>query len=136
MTTNGIKPPNPLSPPCTTNNIIATNDPLHGLLLGNTTAFDAVTTQQQLPPISTTISTSPTKLIMNGKISQSPFDLDDKEVAESMSCTTNYPLQFEACMCSFIKNLITKIHFLVPNDDVDTVFMPIKSNDDDEPVGF
>jgi hypothetical protein len=30
--------------------------------------------------------------------SPSPFDLDDKEVAESMSCTTNYPLQFEACM--------------------------------------
>jgi hypothetical protein len=31
-------------------------------------------------------------------ISQSPFDLDDKEVAESMSCPTNYPLQFEARM--------------------------------------
>jgi len=29
-------------------------------------------------------------------ISQSPFDQDDKEVAESMSCTTNYSLQFEA----------------------------------------
>jgi hypothetical protein len=33
--------------------------------------------------------------------SQSPFDLDDKEVAESMSCTTDYPLQFEACMTLF-----------------------------------
>lgn len=29
--------------------------------------------------------------------SPSPFDQDDKEVAESMSCTTNYPIQFEAC---------------------------------------
>lgn len=29
------------------------------------------------------------------------------------------------------------IGFVVPNDeDGDTVFMPIKSNDDDEPVGF
>jgi hypothetical protein len=36
---------NPLS--STTNNIVPTNNPLHGLLLGNTTAFDAVTTQQQ-----------------------------------------------------------------------------------------
>jgi len=31
-------------------------------------------------------------------ISQSPFDLADKEVAENMSCTTDYNLQFEACM--------------------------------------
>jgi hypothetical protein len=59
-------------------------------------------------------------------------------VAESMSCTTNYPLQFEACMSffvlfdSFLDDLL-----LVPNDeDGDTVFMPIKTNDDDEPVGF
>jgi hypothetical protein len=36
-------------------------------------------------------------------ISQSPFDLDDKEVAESMSCTTNYPLQFEGCRLLFFK---------------------------------
>ncbi len=71
-------------------------------------------------------------------ISRSPFDQDDKEVAESMSCTTNYPLQFEACMSffvlfdSFLDDLL-----LVPNDeDGDTVFMPIKTNDDDEPVGF
>ncbi len=74
--------------------------------------------------------------------SPSPFDQDDKEVAESMSCTTNYPLQFEACMSffvlfdSFLDDLL-----LVPNDeddneDGDTVFMPIKSNDDDEPVVF
>jgi hypothetical protein len=33
--------------------------------------------------------------------SQSPFDQDDKEVAESMLCSTNYPLQFEACMVFF-----------------------------------
>lgn len=75
--------------------------------------------------------------------SQSPFDQDDKEVAESMSCTANYPLQFEACML-FILNFfllyIQKI-LLVPNDEDDneegdTVFMPIKSNDDDEPVRF
>ncbi|CAF5117591.1 unnamed protein product, partial [Rotaria magnacalcarata] len=55
-------------------------------------------------------------------IAQSPYDLDDKEVAESMSCTTNYPLQFE--------NITHD-----DNDDVDTVFMPIKTNDDDEPNG-
>ncbi len=59
-----------------------------------------------------------------------------------MSCTANYPLQFEACMLffvlfdSFLDDLL-----LVPNDeddneDGDTVFMPIKTNDDDEPVGF
>lgn len=55
-----------------------------------------------------------------------------------MSCTTNYPLQFEASKwkiyVKFEKNVKS---ILVPNDDqddVDTVFMPIKSNDDDEPV--
>ena len=37
------------------------------------------------------------RLLFSLDISQSPFDLDDKEVAESMSCTANYPLQFEAC---------------------------------------
>ncbi|CAF5223667.1 unnamed protein product, partial [Rotaria magnacalcarata] len=47
----------------------------------------------------------------------------DKEVAESLSHTTNYSLQFEA----------------IPNDEDDNengdiVFMPIKSNDDDEPI--
>ncbi|CAF0777300.1 unnamed protein product [Rotaria sp. Silwood1] len=56
-------------------------------------------------------------------ISQSPFDQDDKEVAESLSHTTNYSLQFEA----------------LPNDEDDNengdiVFMPIKSNDDDEAI--
>ncbi|CAF3792853.1 unnamed protein product [Rotaria magnacalcarata] len=38
---------NQLSSPTTVNNKISTIDPLHGLLLGNTTAFDAVTTRQQ-----------------------------------------------------------------------------------------
>ncbi|CAF4423335.1 unnamed protein product, partial [Rotaria magnacalcarata] len=56
-------------------------------------------------------------------ILHSPFDQDDKEVAESLSHTTNYSLQFEA----------------IPNDEDDNengdiVFMPIKSNDDDEPI--
>ncbi|CAF2505505.1 unnamed protein product [Rotaria sp. Silwood2] len=54
-------------------------------------------------------------------MSPSPYDLDDKEVAESMSCTTNYPLQYEALPHD-------------DNDDVDTVFMPIKTNDNDEPI--
>jgi hypothetical protein len=36
-----------LSPSSSVNNTLPTIDPLHGLLLGNTTAFDAVTTQQQ-----------------------------------------------------------------------------------------
>ncbi|CAF1564619.1 unnamed protein product, partial [Adineta steineri] len=111
------------------NNTLPTIDPLHGLLLGNTTAFDAITTQQQELCAHISPSQQQTKgniendsssLLIND-ISQSPFDQDDKEVAESMSCTTNYPLQFEA----------------IPNDeddneDGDTVFMPIKSNDDDE----
>ncbi len=110
---------NPLSPSSssstTTNNPIPINDPLHGRLLGNTTAFDAVTTHQQ-----PTVTTSPKKLIINGKTlpfiffyedffnlgdSPSPFDLDDKEVEESMSCTTNYPLQFEACMFSIVRKM-------------------------------
>lgn len=37
-------------------------------------------------------------------------------------------------LCKILKNVKS---ILVPNDDqddVDTVFMPIKSNDDDEPV--
>jgi hypothetical protein len=102
------KSTNPLSPSLSTNNTLPTNDPLHGLLLGNTTAFDAVTTQQQLQ-VPSTVTTSPKKLNING-ISQSPFDLDDKEVAESMSCTTNYPLQFEACMFIIFLNLIIKIN--------------------------
>ncbi|CAM2723862.1 unnamed protein product [Rotaria socialis] len=149
---------NQLSSPTTVNNKISTIDPLHGLLLGNTTAFDAVTTRQQqqqqqqqqhrihISPSqqlqqqgATAISTSPSSrindrfkskvatdkdsssLIING-IAQTPYDRDDKEVAESMSCTTNYPLQFE--------NITHD-----DNDDVDTVFMPIKTNDDDEPIG-
>jgi len=36
-----------LSPSSSVNNVLPTIDPLHGLLLGNTTAFDAVTIQQQ-----------------------------------------------------------------------------------------
>ncbi|CAF1265366.1 unnamed protein product [Rotaria sordida] len=99
--------------PSTMNNTLPTNNPLHGLLFGNTTAFDAVTIQQQ-PQGSSNVTNS---------IFQSSFDLDDKEVAESMSHTTNYPLQFEA----------------LPNDehdDVGTVFMPIKTNGDDEPVEY
>ncbi len=76
-------------------------------------------------------------------ILQLPFDQDDKEVAESMSCTTNYPLQFEACRSLWFVLFFLWMIFvmIVPNDeddneDGDTVFMPIKSNDDDEPVGF
>ena len=112
-----------LSPSASVNNPLPTIDPLHGLLLGNTTAFDAVTTQgqdhhphispsQQQQTVPTTTETDSTTLHIKGTIptavssrsahrtnclgiSQSPFDLDDKEVAESMSCTTNYPLQFE-----------------------------------------
>jgi hypothetical protein len=59
-----------------------------------------------------------------------------------MLCTTNYPLQFEACMSVLILFVFVLYDFLlVPNDeddneDGDAVFMPIKSNDDDEPVGF
>ncbi|CAF0842028.1 unnamed protein product [Adineta steineri] len=123
----------------------STMDPLHGLLLGNTTAFDAITTQQQEHRSHTSPSqkqiaataaatTSPinrfqssgntdldsSRLIING-ISQSPYDLADKEVAESMSCSTNYPLPFEALPDD-------------DNDDVDVVFMPIKTITDDEPV--
>ncbi|CAF1032824.1 unnamed protein product [Adineta steineri] len=121
----------------------ATMDPLHGLLLGNTTAFDAITTQQQehrthtspsQKQIAAAATTSPnnrfqssgntdldsSRLIING-ISQSPYDLADKEVAESMSCSTNYPLPFEALPDD-------------DNDDVDAVFMPIKTITDDEPV--
>jgi len=60
------KSTNPLSPSLSTNTTLPTNDPLHGLLLGNTTAFDAVTTQQQLH-IPATVTTSPKKLINNGK---------------------------------------------------------------------
>ncbi len=56
----------------TINNTIPTNDPLHGLLLGNTTAFDAVNIQQQghrthiSPSKQTTDKDS--SLIINGKI--------------------------------------------------------------------
>ncbi|CAF0952223.1 unnamed protein product [Rotaria sp. Silwood1] len=151
LTTNVNNITNTHSSPTTINNKISTIDPLHGLLLGNTTAFDAVTirqqqehhkcispSQQQQQQTITTGSTSPTSrindrfkskvttdkdsssLIRNG-MSPSPYDLDDKEVAESMSCTTNYPLQYE-----------TLPHD--DNDDVDAVFMPIKTNDDDEPI--
>lgn len=124
-----------LSPSSSVNKSLPTIDPLHGLLLGNTTAFDAVATQQtdhclhispsqqQQAVVNTT--TSPNTCINDRfptkDVSQSPFDQDDKEVAESMSCTTNYSLQFQG----------------IPNDedeneDGDTVFIPIKTNDDDE----
>ncbi|UJR37417.1 hypothetical protein I4U23_030121 [Adineta vaga] len=149
LTTNINNTTHTLSPSSSVNNALPTIDPLHGLLLGNTTAFDAVTTQQpehcthispsqqQVLTINstaqisdlyqikgTTEKDSSSSLLIND-ISQSPFDQDDKEVAESMSCSSNYPLQFEA----------------IPNDeddneDVDAVFMPIKSNDDDEPARF
>lgn len=36
-----------ISPSASVNNALPKIDPLHGLILGNTTAFDAVTTQQQ-----------------------------------------------------------------------------------------
>jgi hypothetical protein len=79
VTTNGNNTNNPLSSSTTVNNTIPTNDPLHGLLLGNTTAFDAITTQQQ--QVAATGTTSPNRfkskgtidkdssLIINGKIS-------------------------------------------------------------------
>ena len=64
-----------------------------------------------------------------------------------MSCTTNYPREFEGSMSFFHhpSNLTLILNqwmlFLVPNEDEDdeeeegdTVFMPIKSHDDDEPV--
>ncbi len=55
-----------------------------------------------------------------------------------MSCTTNYPIQFEACKSfEVLLYYFWWLVFVVPNDeDGDTVFMPIKSNDDDEPVRF
>ncbi|CAF3483507.1 unnamed protein product [Rotaria sp. Silwood1] len=114
LTTNVNNITNTHSSPTTINNKISTIDPLHGLLLGNTTAFDAVTirqqqehhkcispSQQQQQQTITTGSTSPTSrindrfkskvttdkdsssLIRNG-MSPSPYDLDDKEVAESI----------------------------------------------------
>ncbi|CAF1247376.1 unnamed protein product [Rotaria sordida] len=144
LTTNVNNTTNILSSPPTVNNKISTNDPLHGLLLGNTTAFDAITIRQQqehhthISPsqqqVVSTVSTSPnnrfkskvttdkdsSSLIRNG-ISQSPYDLDDKEVAESMSCATNYPLPYETLPND-------------DNDDGDAVFIPIKTNDDDEQI--
>ncbi|CAF0928166.1 unnamed protein product [Adineta ricciae] len=146
LTTNINNTTHTLSPSASVNNTLPTIDPLHALLLGNTTAFDAVTTQQpercahispsqqqvnainpatqinDLFQIKATTEKDSSSLLIND-ISQSPFDQDDKEVAESMSCSANYPLQFEA----------------IPddeddNDGGDAVFMPIKSNDDDEPM--
>ncbi len=49
--------------------------------------------------------------LFNLGIFQSPFDLYDKEVAESMSHTANYPLQFEACMLLLFINIINKMNF-------------------------
>lgn len=47
LTTNINNTTHTLSPSSSVNNSLPTIDPLHGLLLGNTTAFDAITTQQQ-----------------------------------------------------------------------------------------
>jgi hypothetical protein len=47
LTTNINNTTHTLSPSSSVNNSLPTIDPLHGLLLGNTTAFDSVTTQQQ-----------------------------------------------------------------------------------------
>jgi len=46
LTTNINNTTHTLSPSSSVNKSLPTIDPLHGLLLGNTTAFDAVTTQQ------------------------------------------------------------------------------------------
>ncbi|CAF4654057.1 unnamed protein product, partial [Rotaria sp. Silwood2] len=77
LTTNVNNTTNTISSPTTVNNKISTINPLHGLLLGNTTAFDAVTIRQlqqqehhthvspsqQQQQIVATVSTSPTSLI-------------------------------------------------------------------------
>ncbi|CAF0777281.1 unnamed protein product [Rotaria sp. Silwood1] len=47
LTTNINNTTHTISPSSSVNNTLPKIDPLHGLLLGNTTAFDAVTTQQQ-----------------------------------------------------------------------------------------
>jgi hypothetical protein len=47
MATNVNNTTNRISPSSTGNHTIPIMDPLHGLLLGNTTAFDAVITQQE-----------------------------------------------------------------------------------------
>jgi hypothetical protein len=48
LTTNINNTTHTLSPSSSVNNSLPTIDPLHGLLLGHTTAFDAVSTQQQV----------------------------------------------------------------------------------------
>jgi hypothetical protein len=47
LTTNINNTTHTLSPSSSVNNSLPTIDPLHGLLLGNTTAFDSITIQQQ-----------------------------------------------------------------------------------------
>jgi hypothetical protein len=47
LTTNINNTTHTLSPSASVNNTLPIIDPLHGLLLGNTTAFDSVTTHQQ-----------------------------------------------------------------------------------------
>ncbi|CAF3879713.1 unnamed protein product [Rotaria sp. Silwood2] len=47
LTTNINNTTHTISPSSSVNNTLPKIEPLHGLLLGNTTAFDAVTTQQQ-----------------------------------------------------------------------------------------
>lgn len=51
-----------LSPSASVNHSLPTIDPLHGLLLGNTTAFDAVTTQQQEQKIPNTTTSPSTRM--------------------------------------------------------------------------
>ncbi|CAF1073408.1 unnamed protein product, partial [Didymodactylos carnosus] len=132
------------------NNHISTTptvDPIHGLLLGSTTAFDPIhrsvhhQTPLTSPPQQQTTAIHPQSLInemfshgliqttattadttnktrkLNNRGSTSPFDLDDKEVAESMAGTTNYQHQFDVLVND--------------TDDVDNVFIPIKTNDDE-----
>ena len=77
LTTNINNTTHTLSPSASVNNTLPTIDPLHGLLLGNTTAFDAVTiqgqdhrphispSQQQTIPINT--ETDSTTLHIKGK---------------------------------------------------------------------
>lgn len=59
LTTNINNTTHTLSPSASVNHSLPTIDPLHGLLLGNTTAFDAVTTQQQEQQQISNTTTSP-----------------------------------------------------------------------------
>ncbi|CAF0896830.1 unnamed protein product [Adineta ricciae] len=142
-----VNQPPPASSSSTAAAAAATIDPLHEFLLGNRTAFDDINGQQRRKTSSHGVHTSPlqtqrtaavttspsnrlkpigttdidsSSLIING-IPQIPYDLTDKEVADSMSCATNYPLVFEPVANS-------------DSVDVDTVFIPIKTHDDNQPI--